>query len=206
MTLPSAPCNSIGRTAIVAISPITLQLHGIARERIAVIVAVCHRPAPDASGMAFQTVPLLGGAIGREALDVATVAKGASIKAGDRPRGPRHAVPLPRPMPVPRCRHGGERRQHQARRSAARPSSAGAGAKRRRDQARQAPRGAPPRSARRSMPCRRARTVAGGGAIGREALDAATVASGASIKPGDLSRGPRRTVPPRRYQCRQLLD
>jgi hypothetical protein len=34
------------------------------------------------------------------------------------------------------------------------------------------------------MPCRRARTVAGG-AIGREALDAAAVASGAGIKPGE---------------------
>jgi hypothetical protein len=33
------------------------------------------------------------------------------------------------------------------------------------------------------VPCRRARTDAGG-AIGREPLDAATVASGAGIKPG----------------------
>ena len=34
------------------------------------------------------------------------------------------------------------------------------------------------------MPCRRARGNAGG-AIGREALDAGTVASGAKIKPGE---------------------
>jgi hypothetical protein len=37
-------------------------------------------------------------------------------------------------------------------------------------------------------PCRRARAGAGD-AIGREALDAGAVASGASIKPGDRSRG-----------------
>jgi hypothetical protein len=39
------------------------------------------------------------------------------------------------------------------------------------------------------VPCRRARTDAGG-ALGREALDAGTVASGASIKPGE-ARDPR---------------
>ena len=68
----------------------------------------------------------------------------------------------------------------------------------------------PPRSVRRFMPARcraprravpLARTDAGG-ALGREALDAATVASGAGIKPGDRSRGPRRAVPLRQDRCR----
>jgi hypothetical protein len=41
-----------------------------------------------------------------------------------------------------------------------------------------------------------------GGVIGRKAVDAATVASGARIKAGDRSRGPRRAVSLRWDQCR----
>jgi hypothetical protein len=69
-----------------------------------------------------------GSAIGREALDCRRGGERRQDQAGDRPRGPRRALPLrqdryrwrvwPR---VPRCRRGGERREHQGRRSAARP-------------------------------------------------------------------------------------
>jgi hypothetical protein len=68
------------------------------------------------------------------------------------------------------------------------------------------------------VPCRCARTDASG-AIGREALDAATVASGAKIKPGERSTAsrsmlggvpragikPGEAVPPRQNQCRGMI-
>jgi hypothetical protein len=69
-------------------------------------------------------------------------------------------------------------------RSAARPRCRRGGERSAPDQARRAQRGALPRRAKRLMPCRCAEIVAGG-AIGCEAVDAAMVASGASIKPGE---------------------
>jgi hypothetical protein len=50
------------------------------------------------------------------------------------------------------------------------------------------------RAPRRAVPPRQ---TDAGDAIGREALDTGTVASGATIKAGDRSRGPRSAMPPR---------